>query len=301
MVLLDIVMPGVDGLAALDQIRADPALHELMVVMVSGHQAIDNEVQAIERGANGYLTKPIRAPLLHARVNACVERNQARAHGRQLVADLQVANDRSEALLRHMLPPTIARRLLANPARIADIIADASVVFVDLVGFTALAHNSGPDSIVNCLIDLFGSYDRLAEKLGVEKIKTIGDAYLAVAGVPEPRADHVEVAVRFARAASMQARQITGPDGAPLQVRVGVHCGPLVAGVVGTHRFAYDVWGDTVNTAARLQTACSPGGVLLSDTVRTRLCAKEWRMSDALAFQLKGKGRMSAVYLMAEA
>lgn len=300
-ILLDLMMPDMDGFATLAAIRADGRWAETPVVVVSALHDEASLVRAIDAGADDYLTKPIQATVLRARVRASVDRSQTRALQRRLMAELQAERDRAERLLHNILPPAIARRLQASNATIADNVAAATVVFVDVVGFTPMAAHASPEAMVACLNALFGEYDRLALYLGIEKIKTIGDAYMAVAGVPEPREDHAAVAVRFAQAACTAASRLRGPDGAPLHVRAGVHCGPLVAGVVGSHKYAYDVWGDVVNTAARLQSAAQPDRVLLSDDVRKALRGRPWHISDSFECDLKGKGRVSAAYLLPEA
>lgn len=299
-VLLDILMPETDGFALLTQIRAAPNFGDLPVVMVSALHDTASQVDAFELGADDYLTKPISATILRARVSCSIERSQARAAQQRLMAELHDERERSERLLHNILPERIVTRLKVAPEAIADTIRDASVIFVDVVGFTSMSERTPPMDLVKCLNRLFAGYDDVAAQLGVEKIKTIGDAYMAVAGVPEPRADHVEAAVRFAQAASQMAPTVRWPNGSPLRVRVGVHCGTMVAGVVGKNKFAYDVWGDVVNTAARLQAACEPGRVLLSDEVRARLAGRAWHISDEHELQLKGKGPMSAAYLLGD-
>ncbi len=299
-VLLDIMMPDVDGFAMLAQVRADPALAETPVVMVSALHDIDSLVRAVDCGACDYLTKPVHASLLRSRVRACIERSQARVELRRLLGELQQERDRAETLLYNILPPSVVERLKHNPSAVAESVKEATVVFVDVVGFTALSTRHSAEAVVLCLNQLFGAFDQLAVGCGIEKIKTIGDAYLAVAGVPEFHPQHAETAVRFANAACARAQTIRGPDGRPMHVRAGVHCGPLVAGVVGTHKYAYDVWGDVVNTAARLQTAAEPDRVLLSDDVRARLSGRTWHTSISAEYDLKGKGRVSAAYLIGE-
>jgi class 3 adenylate cyclase len=158
---------------------------------------------------------------------------------------------RSERLLLNVLPPAIADRLKEQET-IADRFEHATVLFADVVGFTPFAESLPPERVVRVLDDLFSAFDRLAEEHGLEKIKTIGDAYMVAAGVPVPRDDHLEAVIRMALAMLRHMEQVrsTGPD---LHVRIGVDTGPVVAGVIGRSRFIYDVWGDTVNTASRME------------------------------------------------
>jgi adenylate cyclase len=156
---------------------------------------------------------------------------------------------RSERLLRAILPEEIAERLKRGDEAIADGHPEAGVLFADIVGFTELAARTPPREIVALLDEIFASFDRLAEMRGVEKIKTLGDGYLAVAGVPHPREGHVDAVALLALDLREELARIAGRRGADLSVRIGIDAGPLVAGVIGRRRFGYDVWGDTVNTA----------------------------------------------------
>jgi class 3 adenylate cyclase len=201
---------------------------------------------------------------------------------------------RSEGLLLNVLPKAIAERLKereknAVTTRIADGIDEATVVFVDAVGFTVEAARTPPDLLVSALDELFSQFDVIADGVGVEKIKTVGDAYLAVAGAPRRRPDHVAAAAEMGLAVQDSIRGARWPSGNPIQVRVGIATGPLVAGVIGRRRFAYDLWGDTVNLASRLQLHGEPGEILVSEAVADRL-ADEFVFSRSRILELKGKG-----------
>ena len=182
---------------------------------------------------------------------------------------LETAHARSEKLLRNILPAPIAERLKGQPQTIGERHEEATIVFADLVGFTEMSIRMDAGGLVNLLDSLFRKMDDLASELGIEKIKTIGDAYMAVAGLPEPQADHAERAAAFAIRARQVAAGLTDDQGQPLQLRIGLHSGPVVAGVIGKRKFTYDLWGDAVNMAARLEEAASPGEILVStETVR---------------------------------
>jgi class 3 adenylate cyclase len=201
---------------------------------------------------------------------------------------------RSDALLLNVLPKAIADRLKereeeAGTARIADGIDEATVVFVDAVAFTYEAGRTTPDELVGALDDLFSRFDAIADRVGLEKIKTAGDAYMAVAGVPEPRPDHVAAAADMALAVKDCVRDARWPSGNPIEVRVGIATGPVVAGVIGRRKFAYDLWGDTVNLANRLQMHGRPGEILVSEAVAERLSAA-FLFSPSMVLELKGKG-----------
>jgi len=201
---------------------------------------------------------------------------------------------RSESLLLNVLPKAIVDRLKereeeAETTRIADGIDEATVLFVDAVGFTIEAERTPPDVLVGALDELFSRFDVIADRIGLEKIKTIGDAYMAVAGAPRPRADHVAAAAEMGLAVQESIREARWPSGNPIQVRVGIATGPVVAGVIGRRKFAYDLWGDAVNLASRLEFHGEPGQILVSEAVADRL-ADEFVFSPSSVLELKGKG-----------
>jgi adenylate cyclase len=216
--------------------------------------------------------------------------------------ELDRERGRSEGLLRNILPEQIADRLKQrDPAtehgHIARAYDEVTVVFADLVEFTKQAGTTDPPEIVAVLDDVFTRFDAIAERCGLEKIKTIGDAYMAVAGVPEPREDDVEVAAQMALAMRDEIAQMRWPSGDQMSVRIGMATGPAVAGVIGQRKFAYDLWGDTVNTAARMESNGLPGEIQVSDTIYRRL-GDRYVFSDVHIVNLKGKGPTAARFLL---
>ncbi len=180
-------------------------------------------------------------------------------------------NRQAQSLLLNILPSPVAGRLRAGEETIADEVPDATVLFADLVGFTPLAHLMAPSALVHHLDELFSRFDAVADAAGVEKIKTIGDAYMAAGGIPEALPGHASRVVMLGLEMIEIVERYAGESGLPLALRVGVHTGPLVAGVIGTHKFQYDLWGDTVNVASRLEAAGIPGTVQVSRATRERL------------------------------
>ncbi len=213
-----------------------------------------------------------------------------------LVRDAQA---RSEALLLNILPEAIAERLKASPDQtIAERHEDATVLFADLVGFTALSTRVGPERVVELMDDLFTAFDAIVARLGVEKIKTIGDAYMVVAGAPLARADHAEAIAELAFEMQTATADVCARQGFDLQIRVGLASGPIMAGVIGRTKFAYDVWGETVNLAARLESNGAPGVVLACGRAKSTL-EKRYRFSHYGAINLKGIGQTDAWQLIA--
>jgi class 3 adenylate cyclase len=199
---------------------------------------------------------------------------------------------RSERLLHAILPVPVAERLKGGESPIADAFDDATVLFADLVGFTPRAARLSATATVELLSSVFADFDRLAARRGVEKIKTIGDAYLVVGGVPVPRPDHTEAVVEMAL--DMMETMARRSDG--LSLRIGIHAGPVVAGVLGSARLSYDVWGDTVNTASRMESHGLPGAIQVSAAIEERLRGR-YRFDERGALLVKGKGEMSTFLL----
>jgi len=271
LVLLDLMMPDLNGDEVLKQIKSDPDKRDIPVVMISADTDAEKVSQCIELGADDYLPKPFNPTILRARIAAALRRQSLRALENEYVGKIETEKRHSENLLRNILPAEIASRLRNGESNIADHFDDATVVFADVVGFGKITARMKAYEIVSCLNQLFSEFDRLAEDAGIEKIKTIGDNYMAVSGVPTLRSNHSRMAAKFALDMVAATARLRSRLPVPFSIRVGVHSGPVMAGVIGTRRFAYDVWGDTVNIAARLEAAGQPNRVLASATTVKRL------------------------------
>jgi class 3 adenylate cyclase len=212
---------------------------------------------------------------------------------------LAAEHARSERLLLNILPAPISARLKENGEAIADGFADVTVLFADLVGFTELSQTLTPAALVEMLNRTFMAFDDLAELHGVEKIKTIGDCYMVAAGLPERRADHVEVMARMALGMRAALDRINQDGGYALRLRIGLHAGPVVAGVIGKRKFIYDLWGDTVNTASRMESSGAPGQIQVTREVFERLEGR-FTMVARGTIQVKGKGAMETFLLERE-
>jgi adenylate cyclase len=190
----------------------------------------------------------------------------------QRTAEIIRKNDENERLLLNIIPGSIAERLKNGERLIADACPEASILFADIVGFTDLSTRVPACELVAFLSNLMCEFDRLAEQHGVEKIKMIGDAYMAVAGLPNPRPDHAHAAVSLAIDMLSAAERCLIYDGTSLQLRIGISSGPVIAGVIGRHKFAYDLWGDTVNTAARMESQGHPGRIQITEATYALTC-----------------------------
>ncbi|HET9626681.1 MAG TPA: adenylate/guanylate cyclase domain-containing protein [Kofleriaceae bacterium] len=246
-----------------------------------------------------HLLRPILLGGLFATLAACAHY----ARNATLLAEdaLDRAHQRSEELLLNILPPSIARRLKQQQgATIADDFAGVSVLFADLVGFTRMSARLPPERIVDMLNDLFCEFDDLAGQLGLEKIKTIGDCYMVAGGLPEPRADHAIAVAEMALAMLDIVARLAARIGEPLDLRIGIHSGPVVAGVIGKRKFIYDLWGDTVNIASRMESHGVPGAIQLSDASRALLGAA-YQLTPRGVIEVKGKGEMATWLLQGRA
>ncbi|MBB6303687.1 class 3 adenylate cyclase [Rhizobium leucaenae] len=277
LVLADVLMPDMNGIELLSQLKANRHFREIPVVMISGLKDDDAVARCIEAGAEDYLRKPINPVLLKARIAACIERRHWRTREKQYLAQIEFEKERANTLLHAVLPKQVVKRLADGEEVIADRIDMVTIIFADIVNFTEFAARTPAAALVRRLGDLFSRFDALADQYGIEKIKTIGDAYMAASGLPDSREDHAVAGVAFAKA--LLAEMSGGiADGPVLTLRIGIHSGPVIAGLIGRKRFVYDVWGHTVNVASRMESCGVPGQIQISQTT----------------FDAIGEGRMPA-------
>jgi adenylate cyclase len=289
LVLLDLMMPGMSGFEVLCRLKADAGTRHVPVVMISALDELDSTVRCIEAGAEDYLPKPFNPVLLRARIGACLEK-------KRLLDELHAEKERSEALLLNILPRTVVDRIRQGATVIADRFAEATILFSDLVDFTSIAAKVSPEETVKLLELLFCGFDILAARYGVEKIKTTGDGYMVAGGLPEARTNSVVAVADMALAMLDTVEAARCAVGQPLRLRIGLHTGALVAGVIGRQKFAYDVWGDTVNTAKRMESYGLPGHVHVSAATRLAL-GDGFRFEPRGPLEVKGKGSMETFFL----
>ena len=215
----------------------------------------------------------------------------------RVLAALRIEQDRSERLLLNVLPATIAERLKHGPDVIADSYDEVTVLFADVVGFTAYADARPPADVVALLNRLFSEFDELADRHGLEKIKTIGDAYMAVGGLPVARPGHHHAVAEMALDLCESVERLQAEAGTELAVRVGIDSGPVVAGVIGQRRFSYDVWGDTVNMASRMESHGIPGCIQVTEAVHEHL-RHDYEFDVRNGVDIKGKGPATTYLLL---
>jgi adenylate cyclase len=212
-------------------------------------------------------------------------------------AELQKEHNKSESLLLNILPPVIADRLKNGSTVIADNAKEASILFADIVGFTGLSQTMSAEKLVVLLNSLFSEFDILVAKYRLEKIKTIGDAYMIASGIPIFREDHLEALAKCAIEMQETMKRGVTPESKDLQVRIGIHSGPVVAGVIGKSKFIYDLWGDSVNTASRMESHGEAGKIQVTDEVFEKL-KDQFHFSDKREVLIKGKGIMDTRFLL---
>lgn len=254
-------------------------------------ETADRIVVEVTAGGRTYALLPVDVP----------EFGFVNVYGTDITAakELERLHRENERLLLNILPEPIADRLRRGERLIADRFDDVTLLFADIVGFTELSSSMRPDELVAILNEVFTVFDDLVEEHGLEKVKTIGDAYMVVGGLTDPSPDHPE---RVARMAVALAARVAGIDAAGLfgiRFRVGINCGPVVAGVIGTKKFIYDIWGDTVNLASRMESTGVPGRVQVSAAVEARL-RDHFRLAPRGLVEVKGKGFLPTWFLEGE-
>lgn len=296
LVLLDILMPDLDGFQTLEFMKADPRLRHIPVIMLTALDDVESNVRCIEAGAEDYVPKPFNPVILRARITASLEKKRLRDQEQAYLDQLQVERAKSERLLLNVLPKAIAERLKAGQRTIVDSFIDSTVLFADIVGFTRIASRQSPHRTVQLLNEIFSSFDRIAEQLELEKIKTIGDAYMLVSGVPSIRADHAEVCAEAAFEMLEAVRVFNRRHQLEWSIRIGMNSGPVVAGIIGTKKFSYDLWGDTVNIASRMESHGQPGQIQISE-VTMRLLRNKFEFAPQGEIDIKNSVRMPTYLL----
>jgi class 3 adenylate cyclase len=281
LILLDVMMPELDGFETCRRIKASTAWREIPVIFLTARTEVDDIVKGFEVGAVDYVAKPFNTHELLARVNTHLS--------------LDRLNRENQRLLLNVLPARIAERLKRQEGIIAERFDNVSVLFADLVGFTPLSARLTPTELVEMLNQVFSTFDELVADRSLEKIKTIGDAYMVAGNLPEPRSDHLTAMAELALDMHERVGKMTGPA-AGLKLRVGLHIGSVVAGVIGIRKFIYDVWGDTVNTASRLESHGAPGRIHVSETVYARLQGN-FSFESRGSIELKGRGSANTYFL----
>jgi len=281
LILLDIMMPEIDGFETCRRIKTSTAWREIPIIFLTAKTDTADIVRGFELGAVDYVAKPFNAHELLARVNTHLT--------------LDYLHRENERLLLNVLPASIANKLKQQVGIIAERFDDASVLFADIVGFTPLSAQLSPTELIESLNRVFSGFDELADHHKLEKIKTIGDGYMVAGGLIEQNADHLAAMATMALAMHENVRKLNSEFGG-LSLRIGLQVGSVIAGVIGIRKFIYDVWGDTVNTASRLESHGAPGRTHVSEMVFERLQGR-FAFEARGTIELKGRGPMNTYFL----
>jgi len=303
LMLLDMEMPEMNGIEVLIAKNTVPKLKEVPTIVISATEQVDLAVKCIEAGAEDYLLKPPNNTLLRARVTTSLEKKRLRDMDRILFARLQeekelveIEKEKSEHLLLNILPGTIAGRLKAGEKTIANGHQIVSVLFADLCGFTKLSRKTSPADLVSMLNEIFTTFDDIVKNHGVEKIKTIGDCYMLVGGLPNPRDDHAHAVADTALEMVQALERINKNRDIDLAMRIGIHSGPVVAGVICKIKFTYDIWGDTVNVASRMESSGLPGKIHISEQTMAELNS-QFNLEERGMVECKGLGQVKTFFV----
>ncbi len=278
LVLLDLQMPGMSGVETLREIRITNRLTYVPVIMITAEDDIQVIASCITSGADDYLVKPPQPVLLRARLNALLSRKHLQDEQRRQQLELERASqdlreqaEKMEQLLEHILPKSIASELQQSGSVQPMYFEDVSIVFADIVGFTLSTENLPADDLVESLHEYFTACDEIVARRGLEKMKTIGDSYMFAGGMPQHNSSHPVDSIFASLEMIAALQEISRARSLPWKLRVGMHVGPVIAGVVGIHKFAFDIWGEAVNAASRVEACGGPNQVNLSSAAYLRV------------------------------
>jgi adenylate cyclase len=302
LIVLDLQMPEMDGFQVMEALKGVETNGYLPVLVITAEPS--HKLRALKAGARDFISKPFDLAEVLIRVRNMLEIRLLHGETQTLYQQILAEQKISERLLLNVLPPSIAERLKGRPEVtgesfteiIADSFPEVTVLFADIVGFTKFSENLSPEALVAVLNDIFSHFDVIADGRGLEKIKTIGDAYMAVAGLPMPQTDHAQRAAHMALDMVNAMERFNERNRFKLSLRIGISTGAVVAGVIGKRKFLYDIWGDVVNTANRMETHGVSGRIQVSDSTRQQL-GEPFMLEDRGPIEVKGKGEMHTWFL----
>jgi class 3 adenylate cyclase len=296
LILLDINMPDINGYQVCEQLKAEEKTRDIPVIFLSALDDVLDKVKAFKVGAVDYITKPFQFEEVLARVENHLKICRLQQELEEQNALLRLEREKSERLLLNILPKAIAAQLKESSSAIAEHFDEASILFADIVGFTPLSAKMSASELVALLNQIFSQFDELATQHGLEKIKTIGDSYMVVGGVPIPQNNHAEAIAQMALDMQQAIGQFQTQTGEPFQIRCGIATGPVVAGVIGTTKFIYDLWGDAVNIASRMESQGLPGQIQVTAETYQRL-KSNYLFTERGTVAIRGKGEMLTYWL----
>jgi adenylate cyclase len=294
LLLLDILMPEMDGVEVLRQLKADPSLRELPVIVISALDEVDSVIRCMQMGAEDFVSKPFDPVLLGARIGRVLEVRQMREREHAFADALQRERHWTDTLLGRSFPSAIAAKLKAGETHAVESTADATVLVAGYAG-SALPRG-GPSALIDRLGNLFARFDALAEPHGIDIVKTTSQFYLVTIGLPAARSDHARIAGDLALAMQDETRKYNEQSADLLRLRIGIHSGPVVAGLIASQRVAFDVWGEAVDTAQQLQLNAAPDTIQVSPATYTQL-RDHYEFTSRGVVEIPGKGQMRTYLL----
>jgi class 3 adenylate cyclase len=320
LILLDINMPGMGGYEVCEKLKQEPQTSSIPIIFLSAGDDIDDKIRAFKVGGVDYITKPFQLEEALVRIQThlkvqslqkkllvrneelqqtvtALQKTQAALEASE--AALQESQEQTERLLLNILPLSIAERLKQDTSAIAEHFDDVTILFADIVGFTPLSTRIKPAELVNLLNEIFSNFDELTEKHGLEKIKTIGDAYMVVGGLPVPKPAHAEAVAQMALDMQGAIAHFQAKYSEQLQIRIGINTGSVVAGVIGTKKFIYDLWGDAVNVASRMESSGVPGKIQVTEGTYERL-KERYEFEKRGQVDVKGREEMTTYWLVGD-
>jgi len=302
LIILDLQMPVMDGFQVMEGLKEIETDGYLPVLVITAQP--DHKLRALQAGARDFVSKPFDLAEVLMRVRNLLEVRLLHLETKKLYDRVAAEQKVSERLLLNALPQAIVERLKARPEVtangfpeiIADGFAEATILFAGLHDFSRLTERMPAAEVVRLLNRIYSSFDGIVQKLGLEKIKIIGESYMIAAGVPLPRPDHAEAIAEAALALQQEIARFDALNEETFSLRIGINTGPVVAGVIGQTKFSYDVWGETVNTAWHMEIYGAPGHIQVNETTYARLCDK-YLFEDRGEFFVKDKGELRTYFL----
>ncbi len=291
LILLDIKMPGMNGYETITHLKADPKTADIPVIFISALNQIEDKVKGFTSGAVDYVSKPFQKEEVIARVTTHLKLRQAQKA-------IEVEQQKSEDLLKNVLPISVVNELKETGKSVPQSFSDVSILFSDIVNFTSYSSQLDPITLIEELNVMFTKFDEIMEENGCERIKTIGDAYLAVCGVTTKQVDH---AIRLTKAAKEMVTYLVERNSTAdikWMVRIGIHSGEIVGGIVGTKKYIYDIFGDSVNIASRMESNSTPLSINISEDTYNKI-KDHFTCIKREPIEVKGKG-LTNMYFVEE-
>ncbi len=303
LILLDVMMPGLDGFQVCQKLKSQEKNQQVPVIFMTSLSAITDKVKAFGIGAADYITKPIQAKELLARINAHLKLHKLQKQLQRQNLELKEKNEyiesekqKTEKLLLNILPSKIAKDLKETGKTKPEYFENVTVCFSDMIDFTYLSSQLEPEILIDELNTIFTAFDNIAEKNQCERIKTIGDAYLCVCGLPEKNPHHAENIVHSAIEFIDYLKQRNKTAKIKWEIRVGIHTGKVIAGVVGIKKYIYDVFGDTINIGSRMELHSEAMKINISETTY-QIIKNNFEIIERGEIDVKGKGKMKMYFV----